>query len=144
MAAGEDPQAVAEENLVRVLRLDLKMRFLARQDDPAFQEMLGIARTHFAARLPDLARMATVEGATDYADLVRRAFPDAAQTRAIVAANGAFAEAMVGHLERHPHVLRVPRALVPRITATAREVTGWQVEKVARGVEEIYAAVGTR
>lgn len=139
VAAGEDPERVAAENVSRVLRLDLKMRFLARQDDPAFQRMLALVRAHFGRRLPDLARMATVEGAADYDDLVRRAFPDRARVDLIVAENRAFAEAMLAALEGDPHVLRIPQRLVPRIVETAREVTAWQVEKVMRGVDDIYA-----
>lgn len=139
-AAGESVEKLADENLARVLRLKAKMHFLAREDDPVFQEMLAMARALFVRRLPDLARMATTPEARDYDDLVRRAFPDRAEVDRIVDENVAAVAAMVEHLERHPNVLRIPQGMVPRIAETARDMVQWQAERVRRGVEEIYAA----
>lgn len=140
VAAGEDPVKLANENTERVLRLKQKMNFLARESDPDFQVVVAIARENFAKRLPDLARMAVVQDPRDYDDLVRRAFPERAHVDRIIDENRAFTLAIVEHIERHPHVLRLPGMLIPKVAQTAREMIEWQVDKVRRGVDEIYAA----
>src|SRR5438874_5980665 len=73
--AGESAEALAAENIDRVLRLR-ELGILARTKEPEFHALLDRARAYFAARLPDLARMVAIDDAADYPELVRRAFPD--------------------------------------------------------------------
>lgn len=126
--------AEAWPELVRRRRLHLVVREKDPEYPPAEREFLAF----FALRLPDLARLARVTGATSYDDLVRRAFPDRAEVDAMVTENGAFAHATVARFEAHPHLLRVPAGMVPKLAATAREFVDWQVAKIRRGVDEIY------
>lgn len=137
--AGEDPRELARQHLDHVLRLDDKMGFLAKDDAPEFQPVKEMALDLFARRLPDLARMASVEGPEDYDDLVRRAFPGRAAVEAIVDDNMRTVAAMVEHLEQNPHVLHAPRSLTPKLAAMARDMLAWTSTEAKRGIEEIYA-----
>lgn len=139
VAQGEAPEAIATQNIGQVLRLKQKMHFLARESDPAFQDVLAICRTNMAKRLPDLARMATVPDPADYADIVKRAFPERAHVDRIVDENVAFTLEILAHLEKHPHVLRLPQALIPKIATIARGMIDWQTQRVKLGVEDIYS-----
>lgn len=136
--AGEDGERVAAEHIDEVLRLRDSMAAIARANDPDLHPAKEIATALFARRLPDLARLASVQDAVDYDDLVRKAFPDRSEVEAIVEDNLRSAERIVSHLERHPHVLRVPQSLAPRIAHTAREFIVWKGADVRRGVDEIY------
>lgn len=134
---GEDPARLADENLARALRLK-QLSLVAREKDPNFRFVLDVCRENFAKRLPDLARMVGVPEPKDYEDVVRRAFPDKAHVQAIVRDNRAFTLAITDHLERHPDLLRVPRATVPRFAAIARDMIEWQTARILRSVDEIY------
>lgn len=142
VAEGEDARKLAEEHLDHVLRLKRQMHLIANEDDPEFQHVKALALDLFAKRLPDLARMATVPEPKDYGDLVRRAFPDRAHVDALVDENGATVGRIVDHLEKHPHVLHMPRALAAKVATTAREMIAWKIAEVRRGVDEIYRAEG--
>lgn len=139
VAAGEPPRPLAEAEIDRVMRMKQSMGLLARVDDPEFQHVRALALDLFARRLPDLARLASVPDPVDYDDLVRKAFPDRAEVDALVQDNARTMEAIIAHLEKHPHVLRMPSGLTPKIAATARDMVAWKVGEVARGVDEIYA-----
>lgn len=139
VAKGEDPAPLAEAHVDRVLRLKSKMHLIAREDDPAFGEIRAMATALFARRLPDLARLAIVPDPIDYDDLVRKAFPERAHVDAIVADNARSVETMIVHLEKHPHVLRVPASMAPRIAASAREMVTWKLAEVRAGVDAIYS-----
>ena len=139
VAAGEDPRPLAAEHLDRVLRLKRSMHLIAREDDPAFQHVRALALDLFARRLPDLARLATVADPEDYDDLVRKAFPARAEVDAIVDDNARVVEEIIAHVERNPHVLLAPRAMLPRIAAMARGELAWKLAVVRKGVDEIYA-----
>ncbi|HUR69096.1 MAG TPA: hypothetical protein VM370_07600 [Candidatus Thermoplasmatota archaeon] len=136
--AGEDARAIAEQHLDHVLRLDDRMSAVVRAHDPALEPAKALALDLFARRLPDLARLASVEEAESYDDLVRKAFPQQGQVEAIVEDNARMVAAMVDHLERHPHVLHAPRSLTPKLAAMARDMIAWQVAEAKRGVAEIY------
>lgn len=138
VANGEDPRKLAEAHLDHVLRLKQKMHLIAREDDPAFAEVRAISLELFARRLPDLARMATVQGAADYDDLVRKAFPDRAHVDALVDDNAREFLRIVDHIEAHPHLLRAPQRMVHNVAEMAREFTAWKVKTVRKGVDEIY------
>lgn len=136
--AGEDERKLAAEHIDHVLRLRDAMSAIARADDPDLAPARDIALDLFARRLPDLARLAAVDEAADYDDLVRKAFPDKREVETIVEDNLRAAERIVAHLERHPRLLRVPTTLAPRIAQTAREFLAWKTSDVKRGVDEIY------
>lgn len=136
--AGEDGERVAAEHIDDLLRLKGSMTAIARASDPDLQPAREIATALFARRLPDLARLASVQDPEDYDDLVRKAFPDRSEVEAIVEDNLRSAERIVSHLEKHPHVLRVPQSLAPRIAHTAREFLVWKGADVRRSVDEIY------
>lgn len=138
VAKGEDPVPLAEAQIDRVLRLKSKMHLIAREDDPAFGEIRAMAVALFARRLPDLARLSSVPDPAGYDDLVRRAFPDRAHVDALVDDNARSVEAIIAHLEKHPHVLRVPASTAPKIAASAREMLTWKLAEVRRGVDAIY------
>lgn len=138
--AGEDPRALAEQEIDRVLRLKQKMHLIAREDDPEFQRIRALSLEVFAQRLPDLARMAAVRDPVDYPDIVRRAFPDRAYVDAMVEENARAVHLIVDHLEKHPQVLHAPRALAGALARTAREMVDWKLADVRRAVAEIYAA----
>ncbi|MFA5862211.1 MAG: hypothetical protein WDA16_11005 [Candidatus Thermoplasmatota archaeon] len=135
---GDDPEVLARENLARAVHLK-ELALIAREKDPEFQPILDATRAHFALRLPDLARMVAVKSPASYSDLVREAFSHRAEVEGIVQANHDHVIWIVDHLEAHPHLLRLPHALVPRLAKTAREVLEWQTARVKRGVDEIYA-----
>ena len=137
---GEDARALCAAQLDHVLRLKRGMHLIAREDDPEFQRIREMTLDLFEARLPDLARMASVEGAADYADLVRKAFPDRAHVDALVDDNTRRVEAILAHLEGHPHILRMPQSMAPKLSQSAREFLAWKVADVKRGVDEIYRA----
>lgn len=137
VAAGEDPARLAEENLARVLRLK-QLALIAREKDPEFRFILDVCRENFAKRLPDLARMVTVPEPKDYEEVVRRAFPEQEHVVRLVQENREFTLAIVAHFERHPDLLRAPRALVPRVAAIARDMIEWQTARVLKSVDEIY------
>lgn len=135
----EDPRKLAESHLDEVLRLKSKMHLLAREDDPEFLHIKQLANELFVRRLPDLARMVAVKEAKDYDDVVRQAFPDRAHVDAMVDDNATSVAAMIEHLEKHPHVLKMPKGFAPKMAAMAREFIDWKVAEVRRGVDEIYA-----
>ena len=139
VANGEDPTKLAEEHLDHVLRLKQKMHLIARDDDPEFKVIRKMALDLFARRLPDLAKLATVEAPESYDDLVRKAFPERAPVDLIVEDNARSVSAIVDHLEKHPHVLRAPSSMTPKLATMAREMIAWKVAEVRRGVDEIYA-----
>lgn len=139
VAAGEDARTLAEAHLDDVLRLKQKMHLVARVDDPAFAEVRGIALELFAKRLPDLARLASVESPTDYDDLVRKAYPRRDEVDALVDDNARELHRMIDHIDAHPHLLRAPQKMVHAIAGMAREFTAWKVDAVRAGVDEIYA-----
>lgn len=138
VAGGEDARKLAEEHLDHVLRLQTKMHLIAREDDPAFGEIRAMSLELLAKRLPDFARLASATGET-FDDLVRDAFPDRAYVDAMVDDNARAVNAIVDHLEKHPHVLRAPAALAPKLAVTAREMITWKLAEARRGVDEIYA-----
>lgn len=138
VANGEDPEILADEHLAHVLRLKSQMAIIAREDDPEFQHIKKVARDLFAKRLPDLAKMVVVTGPRDYADLVRQAFPERAYVDAMVEENATAVAAIVDHLEKHPHILRMPGGFVPKVAQMAREMVVWKTADVKRGVAEIY------
>lgn len=135
--AGEDPRKLAEENLAGVLRLK-ELGLVVRVKDPEFEPILALCRDAFAARLPDLARMARVPDPKDYDDLLVKAFPDREEPERIVRENRELMVRIVDHAERHPRLLRVPDALVPRFAELARDVTEWKTREVLRGIDEAY------
>lgn len=137
VAAGEDPAKIADENLARALRLK-QLALLVKENDPDFRFVLDVCRENFAKRLPDLARMVTVQDPRDYDDVVRRAFPDKAHVRQILRDNRDFTLAIVAHLERHPDLLRMPNALIPRVAVTARDMIEWQVRRIEVALDELY------
>ncbi|HUR69408.1 MAG TPA: hypothetical protein VM370_09195 [Candidatus Thermoplasmatota archaeon] len=139
VAKGEDARALAAQHLDHILRLKSKMHLIAREDDPDFQAIRTMALDLFARRLPDLAAMVSVKDPASYEDLVRKAFPDRGHVDAIVADNAQAVEAIITHLEKHPHVLRAPAALAPKIAANARDMIAWKLSEVRRGVDEIYS-----
>lgn len=136
---GEAARPLAAVHLDHVLRLKRGMHLIAREDDPAFLAIREMCLDLFEARLPDLARMAAIQDPKDYPDLVRKAFPDRAHVDAIVDDNATRVAAILDHLEKNPHVLRMPQAMAPKLAATAREFLAWKVADVKRGVDEIYA-----
>lgn len=138
VADGEDPVAIAGENLARAVHLR-ELSFVVREKDPAFAPVLIEAQRTFALRLPDLARMARVEGAATYDEVVRRAFPDRKEVEAIVASNRAYTLELVEHFEKHPHLLRVPQGWVPRFADIAREIIDWQTARILKALDDIYA-----
>jgi hypothetical protein len=138
VADGEDPAALAEENLARAVHLR-ELSFVVREKDPAFAPILAAAQRTFALRLPDLARMARVEDAASYDEVVRRAFPDRKEVEAIVASNRAYTLELVEHLEKHPHLLRVPPSWIPRFADVAREIIDWQTARILKALDTIYA-----
>lgn len=139
---GEDVRALCAAHLDHVLRLKRGMHLVAREDDPDFQRVRAMALDLFEARLPDLARMVLVQAPLDYPDLVRKAFPERAHVDALVDDNAARVAAILDHLQEHPHVLRIPQAMAPKLGHTAREFLAWKVADVKRGVDEIYAPQG--
>lgn len=136
---GENARELGAAHLDHILRLKRGMHLIAREDDPEFLRVREMALDLFEARLPDLARMAAVREPRDYADLVRKAFPDRAHVDALVDDNARRVEAMLDHLEKHPHILRMPQALAPKLAHSTREFLDWKVADVKRGVDEIYA-----
>ena len=136
---GEDARKLSAAHLDHILRLKRGMHLIAREDDPAFLAIREMCLDIFEARLPDLARMATVEGPEDYVDLVRKAFPERAHVDAMIDDNAARVGAIFDHLEKHPHVLRMPQSMAPKLAKTAREFLDWKVADVKQGVDEIYA-----
>lgn len=139
VAKGEDADKLATDNLERVLRIKTQMHFIARDTHPDFKLVLDRSRETFAKRLPDLAKMASVQEPKDYNDLVRRAFPDREPVDRIVDENYAYVIGLLDHIERHPHLLRIPQSLVPKIAKSTREMVDWQTAKVRAGIDEIYA-----
>lgn len=137
VAAGADPRKLADEHVSRVLRLK-ELNLLVKVKDPAFQPILDLCRESFAARLPDLARMAAVPDPRDYDDLLLKAFPDRAEPEKIVAENHALMMRVIEHVERNPHLLRMPRSFTPRVAELAREVTEWKTKEVLRGLDDAY------
>lgn len=135
--AGADPAKLAGEHLARVLRLK-ELNLIVKVKDPAFQPILDLCREAFAARLPDLARMAAVPEPRDYDDLLVRAFPDRKEPERIVRANRDLMLGIVEHAERNPHLLRMPSGFIPRVALIARDVTEWKTAEVLRGIEEAY------
>lgn len=135
--AGADPRKLAEEHLARVLRLR-ELNLVIKVKDPAFQPVLDLCTQAFAARLPDLARLARVPEPRDYDDLLVRAFPAREEPEGIVRANRDLMLAIVAHAEKNPGLLRIPDALVPRVAELAREVTEWKTQEVLRGIDEAY------
>ena len=137
-AKGEDPRKLGEEHIDSILRLKSKMHLIAREDHPDFQPIMALAEGLFAKRLPDLARLVAVKEAATYDDIVRQAFPERTHVDAMVDDNAQAVAAMIEHLEKHPHVLRMPSSLTPKMAAMAREFIDWKVAEVRRGVDEIY------
>lgn len=140
VAQGADPRPLAEKHLDHVLRLKSKMNLIAREDDPEFQAIRAMALDLFVKRLPDLAKMVSVADPKDYDDIVRRAFPDRAYVDAMVDDNARVMFAIIDHLEKHPHVLRIPQGLSGKMASMARDMTTWKAAEVKRGVAEIYSA----
>lgn len=136
--AGEDPRAIAEEHVDDVLRLRDSMASLVRSHDPDLQPARALALDLFARRLPDLARLASVDDPRDYDDLVRRAFPERSHVEEVVEDNARTVAAMVDHLERHPHLLHAPRSLTPKLASIARDMVAWTTREARRGIDEIY------
>lgn len=137
--AGEDVRKLAEAHLDKVLRLKSKMHLIAREDDPAFKEIRARCLDLFERRLPDLAKLAAVKDPADYDDLVRKAFPDRSVVDALVSDNATAVAAIIDHLETHPHVLRMPASMAPKLAEVAREMISWKVAEVRKGVDAIYA-----
>ena len=140
--AGADPRKLADEHLSRVLRLK-ELNLVVKVKDPAFQPVLDLCREAFAARLPDLARMAAVEDARDYDDLLLRAFPDRAEPEKIVRENRELMLRVFEHAERNPQLVRVPGGLMPKIAQIARDVTEWKTQQVMAGLDEAYGPRAT-
>jgi hypothetical protein len=138
VADGADPVAIADENLARAIHLR-ELSVVVREKDPEFAPMLVKAKQQFALRLPDLARMVRVADATSYVEIVRKAFPDRKEVEALVASNRLYTLEMVEHLERHPHLLRVPHSWIPRFGDLSREIIDWQTKKILDSLDEIYA-----
>lgn len=138
VADGEDPAKLADENLARAVHLR-ELSFVVREKDPAFAPVLAEAKRTFALRLPDLARMARVEGAASYAEVVRKAFPERKEVEIIVASNRAYTVDLVAYLEKHPHLLRVPPSWIPRFGEVAREIVDWQTARILLALDTIYA-----
>lgn len=139
---GDDPEALARENLARAIHLK-ELGLIAKEKDPAFQPILDASRDNFAKRLPDLARMVAVRSPPSYPDLVRSAFPHRAEVDKMLDENRDHVVWVVEHLEKNPHLLRLPAAFLPRLARTAREVVEWQTARVKKGVDEIYATSPT-
>ncbi|HUR69097.1 MAG TPA: hypothetical protein VM370_07605 [Candidatus Thermoplasmatota archaeon] len=137
---GANARSLCAAHLDHILRLKRGMHLVAREDDPEFLHIRERCLDIFEARLPDLAKMAAVTDATDYSDLVRKAFPERAHVDAIVEDNAARVAAILDHLEKHPHVLRMPQSMAPKLARTSREFLAWKVADVKRGVDEIYRA----
>lgn len=135
---GENARELGAKHLDHILRLKRGMHLIAREDDPDFQIIRNLALDIFEARLPDLARMAAVQHPEDYPDLVRKAFPDRAHVDAMIDDNAARVGAILDHLEKHPHVLRMPQSMAPKLAQTSREFLAWKVADVKKGVDEIY------
>lgn len=135
---GEDARVLAAAHLDHILRLKRGMHLIAREDDPEFLYVREMALDLFEARLPDLARMAAVDAPASYADLVRKAFPSREPVDLIVADNARRVALILDHLEKHPHVLRMPGSMAPKLAASAREFLAWKVADVKKGVDEIY------
>lgn len=140
--AGEDPATVAAENVAHAMRLK-ELALVAREKDPEFAGVIDRARSILAKRLPDLGRMVAVEDPADYDDLVRKAFPDRARVDLIVEENRVDVLSVIDHIAKHPHLLRVPRAWVPKMRDIATEVVEWETARVKKGVDEIYAVPAT-
>lgn len=136
---GEDARVLGAQHLDHILRLKRGMHLIAREDDPEFLYVREMALDLLEARLPDLARMAAVEGATSYDEVVRKAFPDRAHVDHLVDDNARRVGALLDHLEKHPHVVRMPQTMAPKLAQSAREFLAWKVAEVKRGVDEIYA-----
>lgn len=135
--AGADVAGLADEHLPRVLRLK-DLNLVVKVKDPDFQPALAWCREAFLARLPDLARMASVPDPVDYDDLLRKAFPDRAEAERIVRENRELMLRLFDHAERNPHLLRIPSSFVPRVAELARDVTEWKTREVMRGLDEAY------
>lgn len=136
--AGEDAGRLAREHLDDTLRL-VEINLVMRVKDPEFARVLDASERIFRERLPDFARMVHVESPQDYPDLVRRAFPDRAEADRIVDENAAEIMGLVHHVERHPHLLRVPAGWVPKLAQLGRDLIEWKVADVRRELDEIYA-----
>lgn len=134
---GADPAALADEHLLRVIR-HRELGLVVRVKEPEFQPVVEMARAAMTKRLPDLARMVSVEAPKDYDDLLLRAFPTVDEPRQIVAENRELMDAIFAHAEAHPHLLRIPKTLVPRLANLAREVTDWQTKRVEEGLRQAY------
>lgn len=139
VAAGADPKPLAEKHLDHVLRLKSKMHLVAREDHADFQRIRAMALELFVKRLPDLAKMVSVKEPASYDDLVRQAFPDRAYVDVMVDENAHTILGIIEHLEKHPHVLRVPSGFAGKIAGMARDMVAWKAGEVKRGVAEIYA-----
>lgn len=140
--AGEDPEKLAAENIARAMRLK-ELALVAREKDPEFAGVVDRARAILAKRLPDLGRMVAVEDPADYDDLVRKAFPDRARVDRIVEENRVDVLAIIEHVAKHPHLLRVPSSWIPKMRDIAVEVVEWETARVKKGVDEIYSVAAT-
>lgn len=140
--AGEDPAILAKENIARVLRVR-ELNLVVRVKDPDFQPVLARCEAEMAMRLPDLGRMVAIEDPKDYDDLLLRAFPTRELPDRIVAENTALMEWIFEHALAHPHVVRLPRSLLPKLATLGRDVTRWQTARVLRGLDEAYGKPDT-
>lgn len=136
--AGEDPRKVAREMLHDTLRL-WEINLVVRVKDPLFQHILDVSERIYADRLPDFARMGAVPDATDYPDLVRRAFPDRAHADRIVDENGNEVLRIIDLAHAHPQLVRLPRAWTLKLTGIARDMVTWKIEQVRHELDEIYS-----
>lgn len=135
--AGEDAGELARGHLHETLRL-VELNLAMRVKDPEFRYILDTSERIFRERLPDFARMIAVEEPADYAELVRRAFPEREEAERIVDENAAEVLSLVAHVERHPQLLRVPAGWVPKLARLGRELIEWKVADVRRELAEIY------
>lgn len=138
VAEGADPAKLAEENIARVLHTR-ELALIVREKDPAFERILAGATKNFAIRLPDLAKMVKVADPADYADLVRKAFPERREVELIIQENRAFTMSVIDEFAAHPHMLRVPAGWIPKLNDLSREVIEWQTARILRALDEIYA-----
>lgn len=135
--AGEDARTVAHEMLHDTLRL-WELNLVIRIKDPLFQHALEVSERLYAERLPDFARMAAIENPLDYADLVRRAFPDRAYVDAIVHTNGEEVLRILTLARANPQLIRIPKSWMPKLLDIGEDMVKWKIHEVHRELDDIY------
>lgn len=139
---GADPAHLAAQHVERVLRVR-ELNLVVKVKDPRFQAVVDRCKVEMARRLPDLARMSSVDEPADYDDLLRRAFDGPDQPQRILDENHALVMWIFEHAEANPDLLRLPRSLVPKLAAIGRDVTSWQTTRARQGIHAVWASTET-